>query len=356
MKATGKKLIAYAFHWMVLLCLFIACVPVFEGIQSDIDMTPPQLVAIDQTSQHAVILEFSEDIIVDQSELSMLGDGNISTNNTSGSSLEVGLTDCDSPGKEYGLQGLVRDAAGNELWFQVPFYGFNPEPAGLLMSEFINENSSSRLEKLELLVTSAGSLGGITIYNGAPNEYKSRMIFTDQWVEEGEYIIIHFRYDESDMAAAGEIDEYGESGQETFSKAFSSQATDSVRDFWVTGYQGLSDTNGAISIASDPEIETEILDAVIYSNRTYESDADHGSFGTSYTWNVVSYLANAGAWAFSENEIRPEDCLRTADSTSTRSLNRWIEQADTNSPSDWYIGATGTSSFGQVNTSDLYQP
>ncbi|WP_144082882.1 hypothetical protein [Salinispira pacifica] len=336
-----------------LFCILLSCVPLFQGIRGMKDLQPPVYTGLEQPGRGSLILKFNEHIKFDSDDFAACGGFEISgIEQADQTSLLLALNGDDLPGEELTLEGRVRDDTGNELWFLLPFYSVNINPAQLILSEFITEHSSSRYEKAEIVVLREGNLGGITVYNGAAGDHKSCLRFQDQEVEQGEYLIVHFRSD----GLAGETDEYGEDRILAGNSATAPNAIADVRDFWTEGDQGLSDTNGALSIYASPAPGAEILDAVLYSNRSYEEGQDYGSFGTSYTQRVMNELAGAGAWVYSGDQIIPEDCLRSEDSTSTRSICRDLEFNDTNGKNDWHIVPTSCSSFGHENCQDVYEP
>ena len=60
------------------------------------------------------------------------------------------------PGLAYVLTGLVRDRAGNLSSFVLPYWGFNPNPARLVINELLTEGTSTRPDALELYVHQGG--------------------------------------------------------------------------------------------------------------------------------------------------------------------------------------------------------
>ena len=335
------------------LTLALSCVPLFKGVQNLRDISAPQFVSIVQPDESTLLLTFDQPVTGELKHFIPHGNFTLSSVHAEEHALSIQIQNADDPGREYFIEGTVHDANDNALWFLLPFYGFNRNPARLMLSEFISEHSSNRYEKVELYVMDAGNLGGLSVYNGAATEHKSKLVFASQDVTEGEYLIVHFRSLEGDDT--GQFDEYGIVADGTLNRATSSQATANVRDFWARGIQGLSDTNGAISIYSSPAADATLMDAVLYSNRSFDPDAAHGSFGTAYTWKVMQEIFEAGGWVAENDTIQPEDCLRTEDSTSTRSINRDRVFSDSNSPADWHIVPTGGSSFGNPNSEDIYE-
>ena len=339
-----------------LLMSAFACVPLFRGLQDAKNLEPPQFVNMVQPDERTLLFNFDQPVNGKLDQFIPHGDFSLSTINAQENMLEIVIQGASDPGREYFIEGTVHDQDNNALWFLVPFYGFNRNPARLLLSEFISEHSSRRYEKVELYVSEAGNLGGLTVYNGATETYKSQLVFSSQDVEEGEYLIVHFRSLEGDDADTGQIDEYGSATEGALNRASSAHAIADVRDFWAQGDQGLSNTNGGISIYKSPARGAELMDALLYSNRSFDPDDSHGSFGTAYTWKVMQEIFNDGGWIAENEIIQPEDCLRIEASTSTRSINRGQAFSDSNSPADWHIVPTGESSFGSLNSNAVYEP
>ena len=341
---------------ILILTLTFSCVPLFKGVQSMKDIVAPQFMGTVHPDETTILLNFDQAVIGKIEDFIPHGDFSLTTIEAQENSLYITLQDATEPGREYFLEGRVFDENNNALWFLIPFYGFNSNPARLVLSEFIAEHSSKRYEKVELYVVASGNLAGLTLYNGAAKEHKSKFVFGSQEVVEGEYIIVHFRSLEGSAEDSGQIAEYGKATDGSLNLAFSPHAISNVRDFWAEGAQGLSDTNGALSIYNSPTPDARLMDALLYSNRFFDPDDPHGSFGTATTWRIVQAIFDAGGWISEHDYVRPEDCLRIEASTPTRSINRGQLFTDNNSLSDWHIVPTGKSSFGMLNFSGVYEP
>ena len=124
-------------------------------------------------------------------------------------------------------------------------------------------------------------------------------------------------------------------------------------DFWVNGGTGLSGNNGVITLLDRPG--GSILDGVLYSNRTSQSDEKYLGFGTLTAMERALELEEMKGWICEENRVRPEDAVNPDGSTATRSLCRKRE-LDTNSRNDWYIVPTRHASFGKENSEEEYVP
>jgi hypothetical protein len=241
-------------------------------------------------------------------------------------------------------------------------YGYNPDVPAILINELTTQGSGSHPDVVELRLTSGGNLGGLTLYAGAPGEHDGHIVFPSLELPADAYVVVHFKpegipeeLDETtDPAASGGLD-----------------ATDSGWDFWVDGGSGLSGNNGAVSLYNQPG--GRLLDAVVYSNRTSDSDERYRGFGSKSALAMVDRVAADGGWAPSGAapedgspaaagspaapvQLRPEDAVDPEDSTATRSMSRGSDGADTDTAADWHITPTSGYTFGGPNTDEVYEP
>ena len=98
-----------------------------------------------------------------------------------------------------------------------------------------------------------------------------------------------------------------------------------------------------------------ILDGVLYSNRTSGSDERYRGFGTKDVLLWAAELTADGGWIPEWESVRPEDGINPDGSTGTRSICRF-EGADTDTRQDWYIVPTLQASFGARNSEEVYVP
>ena len=80
-------------------------------------------------------------------------------------------------------------------------------------------------------------------------------------------------------------------------------ASPSAFDFWVPGGDGLGGNNGVLSLYERPG--GAMLDGVLYSNRTSESDELYGGFGTADTLFRARELVSDGGWKIAGEQRRP---------------------------------------------------
>ncbi len=262
-----------------------------------------------------------------------------------GRSVEVTLDGDQTPGVAYAVSGIVADQAGNLCSFVLPFWGYNPNPPTLLFNELLTEGTSTHPDAVEFFTAAGGDCAGLAFFVGCPTLFDVRYVFPPLDVAEGEYVILHLK----PQGLETELDE-------TTDKA-ASGGLDSAAGAWDLWYRGgdgaLSGKNGALSIFTSPY--GAWVDAVIYSERTAESDANYGGFGSAALRDRVAALVDAGAWLASDPP-RPEDCARSTGTTSTRTICRSSSSADTGTGPDWHVVPTKGSALGAANLDDVYVP
>lgn len=335
------------FNFLCLLLLFTACactpgngpnITVLEEI------FPPVFLSLDQESEVLIRLTFDKETEFAQPPR-ITPEMEIEKILPQDNSILLYLSSSQEPGKEYILQGTVKDKRGNRMQFLAPFYGFNSSPPKILLNEFTTLGSTTHPDVTELRITEGGNLAGLTLFEGTRDIYSLRFTFPSLEVEAGDYILFHWK----PQGIETEIDE-------TVSKE-QSGGIDSCReawDFWLKGGSGLPGNNGVISLYSSPS--GRLLDAVIYSNRTSDSDTTYLGFGSKEMMNKALSLVEQGGWIAAGERIAPEDAVNPSSSTATRSICRWEEQEDTNTALDWYIVPTGKYSFGKENSTEVYSP
>jgi hypothetical protein len=97
-----------------------------------------------------------------------------------------------------------------------------------------------------------------------------------------------------------------------------------------------------------------IIDGLLYSNRTSDSDDRYRGFGTSDVLERAEELVRDGGWRIAGALVAPEDGINPEGSTATRSLCRSSASVDTDSRSDWHIVPTRGSTFGADNSDEEY--
>ena len=131
------------------------------------------------------------------------------------------------------------------------------------------------------------------------------------------------------------------------------QAVAGAWDFWLAEGGGLSGNNGVITVYAAPD--GKLIDGVIYSNRTSESDARYRGFGSKATMARADTLAELGGWQFGGDLVAPEDAISSDATTSTRSLSRDSSATDTDRAADWHTVPTRGATFGAPNNDAVHE-
>jgi hypothetical protein len=278
---------------LLALCLCTCCGPITDMRERlDPDLIPPQLLGVRTVDAGQLELSFDEPPYCRLEDLAV--DPLLEV-------LSVQSEDCrlliriapQTPGLPYQLEAVVEDEAGNGLHFLTRFYGFNGEVPQLLISEFTTRGSGNHPDAVELKVMEGGNMGGVVLYEGTPGNHDDRLIFTAFEATGGEFLIIHFKPE----GLPEEIDE-------TSAKDLSGglDASDQAFDFWIPDGAGISGNNGVISLYDRPG--GKILDGVLYSNRTSDSDESYGGFGTLDSWERAQELVADGGWIIAGEQVR----------------------------------------------------
>ena len=338
---TGRAALAAA----SLTCIVSACgkLPALRTVVEP-DLMPPLLHAVEVPDRRSVDISFSEPAVLQAGSLSIHPTLDLLGVTYEGPRMRLAVAD-QTPGAEYQLKAVVTDERGNGLGMAARFYGHNDEVPQLVITELTTRGTRTRPDRIELVALEAGDLGGVTLYDGTPGNYRHRLVFPSITVEAGDFIVIH-------CVTTGE----GTEVNETASKTESShpQASEEAYDLWLPDGSGLSGNNGVLSLYGRPD--GDLMDGVIYSDRTSESDQRYRGFGTRRMMERVDELVAAGGWRIEEELARPEDAVDADRTTSTRSIARARDHADTDSRADWHITPTRGASFGAFNTDEVFTP
>ena len=321
-----------------------ACTPLEDAVYfADQDFTPPSMVGLEVTGPTEIVARFSEETRAEEAYVSEeLGGVDV---HADGPALVFETQRAGTPGTAYMLEAVVADAQGNTMSFVETVYGFNPDLPEVLINEVTTQGSGNHPDVVELRLLSEGNIGGLTVYAGAPVENDGSIVLPPVELPADSYVVIHFKpegiasehNETEDPAASGGLD-----------------ASDSGWDFWVDGGTGLSGNNGAVSLYDQPG--GTLLDALIYSNRTSQSDERYRGFGSKSALAMVDGVVADGGWKPAGDAVAPEDAVDPEDSTATRSICRSTDAADTDTAADWHITPTSGYSFGGPNTNEVYQP
>ncbi|MDC7125639.1 MAG: Ig-like domain-containing protein [Spirochaetales bacterium] len=314
---------------------------------SGTDLFPPVIEGISPINERSISLQFNENINIDSAPIITPAVGEITIENK-GSNLILNFSSNLNAGTHYVIEATVEDESRNSMKFMMPFYGYNSNIPNILINEFTTQGSAKHPDVVELLVQEGGNLAGLFLVEGTTDYIEDSFTFPSCEVSAGDFILIHFK----PKGIAEEIDET--TSELSISEGF--DASDTARDFWVEGGNGLGGNNGTICLYSFPG--GELIDAVLYSNRTSSSDEKYSGFGSTKMLNKSIQIQEEGGWnSLSDNlKLSPEDAINPEDSTATRSICRTPGAADTNSATDWHITPTSGYSFGYNNTEEIYVP
>jgi hypothetical protein len=248
------------------------------------------------------------------------------------------------PGHEHTVEAQVVDPAGNHLRFVARFYGLNELVPAMIINEFTTQGSGSHPDLVEIRVLTDGNLAGCCLYEGVPGNWDEKLVFPDLSVRTGDFIVVHFK-------PQGLPDEVNETIRTDESGGY--DTSPEAWDFWVPDGTGLSGNNGVITLCENPI--GGVIDGVLYSNRTSDSDDQYRGFGSTTVVERADYLVAQGAWTAS-GLVRPEDAVDPEDSTATRSIARGTDGADTNHRDDWHITPTRGLTPGSENADAVYVP
>ena len=332
-----------------LLLVWILTIPGCGPIQDEYpllpeDLSPPIFLKAETGSENSIALRFNEEVEIFEDSTSLSPHLTVESVEKMGTTLVLTVEGPLEPGREYILSSVVRDETGNTTGFTTPFYGHNPNLPELLLNEFTTQGSSSHPDVMELLALTEGNIAGICVYEGTPGNWEQRIILPSVWIEQDDFILIHWK-PEGIPEETNETTDKDESG--------GLDASDTAYDFWVYQGSGLGGNNGVLTVTEYPG--GPIMDGVLYSNRSSESDEHYRGFGSSKTRDRADELVAAGEWTAGGALVAPEDAIDPEDSTATRSICRGTDRSDTNTAADWHITPTSGYSFGEENTDEVYQ-
>lgn len=322
----------------------ISCGPLSELRDlKDLDLSPPVLITVRTLDDRTVELTLSEPSTLKTDSCSVEPDLKIFSTQSVENSLVIAV-DTQTPGQKYLLKATLEDRHHNSIDILAVFYGFNPELPTVKINEFTTRGTGNHPDIVELKVKKGGNMGGLALYQGTESNWKDRLIFPAFPVLTGDFILVHFK-PQSIPEEIDEIEQRDASG--------GLDACDTAFDFWIRDGTGISGNNGVLSLYERPG--GPIADAVLYSNRTSDSDQRYMGFGMRDTMERAIELYESGGWMATGELIRPEDGINPDGSTGTRSICR-RKGDDTDSREDWYIVPTRHASFGEENSERFYTP
>ncbi|MAG13065.1 MAG: hypothetical protein CMN78_00530 [Spirochaetales bacterium] len=308
------------------------------------DIEPPILLVTEAVGPRSVELIFDEPIVLIEKSTLLAPTIPVSSVLCTETVIRYDFATDLMPGARYLLESIVKDSKHNQMKFITVFYGYNGRAPDLVINEFITQGSKSHPDLVELFVLSDGNLAGLCLFEGTPERFTDRFIFPSVEVKRGDYILVHFK-------PAGEEDELDETHKRETSGG--TDAHPGAWDFWVPAGNGLSGNNGVISLYTSPN--GNLIDGVLYSNRTSASDDKYRGFGTKATMQNADRLFSDGGWKAAGELVTPEDAINPDDSTATRSICRSSNSDDTDSRWDWHTVPTRGSTFGSGNNNEVHE-
>lgn len=330
----------------LVLLLGVSCGPIPDyRTLVEVDLHPPEFLGALAAASRTVVLRFDEAVIALPESVLVTPAIAIDRVTAEESELIITLGADQRIGMAYTVEATVEDERRNSTSVVTSFYGFNPDLPRLCINEFITQGSGKHPDLVELFVLKGGNTAGICLYEGTAGNWNQRKLFPAIEVDSGDYLLVHFK-------PQGTTEEVDETDRTDHSGGFDSD--DRAYDLWVKGGTGLSGNNGVLSLYSCPN--GKILDAVVYSNRTTDSDTAYGGFGSRDIYERICELDPTGAWLHEGEHIVPEEAIDPTPSTSTRSMSRNSQSADSNTKVDWHVTPTRGATFGEVNTDEAYLP
>ncbi len=346
-RAAGRRNGGAAAAALVLAVLLSGCVPqVVSEVLAPRDLRPPSVRDWDAPGPGEFVVEFDEEVEASPADFASDPDLGALEVRGEGDRIRVLSPSPLDPGRSLSLEGTVRDAAGNSTSFVLPFRGYNPDLPRVLLNEALTQGTSTHPDLVELAVLDPGNLAGLTFRVGCASVPVQVYVFPPCEVAAGEFVVLHMKpqglgeeVDETDdPAASGGLDAFPYS-----------------RDFWYTGGDGaLPGENGVLTLYRSTT--GPILDALLYSARTSESDTKYAGFGSQSLLDQARGIVAEGAWRIAGAEVRPEDAARSEGTTSTRTLCRSSDSGDTDSAPDWHVVPTRGSTVGGTNSDAVYVP
>ena len=329
---------------LVCLALLSACTPLpAEKKPAQNTASPPVATEVRNSSPNLITLKFDKEISADPANFMLVPEVGISAVKCHGNTVDVYPAQDLSAGEEYFIKGTVQDSKSNSTSFGMTFFGYNPDLPHLVINEFTTNGSGKHPDTVELYVLKGGNAAGITMFGGTKTTFQDKYIMPKVQLKKGDYVLIHLK----PQGIETEVDELVRKNE-----AQGYDSSDTAWDFWVQGGSGLSGNNGAVTLYTNPY--GELMDAAIYTNRTSESDANYRGFGSAKFMLQADEIVEAGGWVIAGDEITPEDCIVSSDSTATRSICRTSASDDTGSKEDWHTVPTSKFSFGKENCDEIY--
>ena len=279
------------------------------------DCRSPVLLSVKSETSSIVRLEFDEPVKVFGSSFGF------ATARADGRFIYVSLPKTLPPGECSTVSGRVKDYSGNTAGFSISVWGFNPRIPEMLINEFTTKGTAKSPSRTELRALEDGSLNGIVLYAGIPDDYDACVMLGDIEVKKDDLVVIWWTEELPDGVL---------------------KKLPGLWNICAGGAAKPASNNGVFVLCENPSAGAAVLDAVVYSN----FGQSHEGFGTKSALQRARWLISEGAWA--------GEAVDGTASTATRSVSRYVDCRDTDGCSDWFVTVTSGSTFGSVNASDAF--
>lgn len=228
-----------------------------------------------------------------------------------------------NPSREYKIEGVVKDSAGNTSYIQVKVWGYNPNPAGMLINEFTTKSSGKQVDRTELYVYRTGYSGGFVLYDGIPGNYKNKAQLGNMELKQGDYVVVWW---------CPELDE-----------SVYEHPSDTVWNICSNTKTNPSENNGIQTLSVSSSQGASVVDCVVYSS--FESN-QYSGYGSKEVYSRVQKAVENGWWK--------GPAVSSQASTGTRSMFRQPSSIDSDTCNEWNICPTGKSTFGYRNLTETF--
>ncbi|NLK45659.1 MAG: lamin tail domain-containing protein [Treponema sp.] len=244
--------------------------------------------------------------------------------------LEVRFLDATETGNSYIVRGTVIDSNNNTLTFAYIFIGYNDNVPDVILSEVQSRYSNPKVEFVEIYVRTNGNLSGVCIYS-AKDGANGRYEFPPIEVEAGEFVVVHFRNIEADIA--------NETGNDL--NLSGGTYSSSARDLWVENKSArIGDKTDVILL--EKTADGVVLDAVAFAESTLE-DWPKDTFV-----QALNRAVKDGAW----NSISIKDAAVGDKLSATRTISRKgnLDGVIVFSRDSWSVTSINSASPGKPNS------
>lgn len=314
----AKNVTVFLFSVFVVLMAIVpfSCRSSVEGIQFlEGDYSSPKITGFSVKGTSSLELVCSEPVKVSKCCVKATDDENAEiscvTSVVGEHILMVTLEGSTVIGKDYVLEGLMEDEAGNSLSFSIPFKGFNDRLPVVVLSELRKSASlkTNRTEFIELYCLTGGNLSGLEVCSASEGD-KWSYSFGNIEVKEGEYITLHLRKT-PELIAAGAADEL----EQDLTLSRTAESYKFARDLWCGTEKSCLGADDIIMLKDCAS--GRIYDALLYGRADCKWTEKFSS--------AISLVEESGVWQNCEGESDASfdsAFLLYKDFTVNRSLSR----------------------------------